>query len=151
MRLVVFSLMSLLVSGSSWAADLYVGADAGVTHTRVLSETRGSLGLYAGATLGDRFAAEFGWRRVGQDPHADIASASLLVRSNWSQRWSLYGRLGLGRLSSEIPNGNDAGRTRLLWGGGLHGGLTKNLAMRVDLQVVGSGTQHLGAGFMWRL
>ena len=64
MRLVVFSLMSLLVSGSSWAADLYVGADAGVTHTRVL---------------------------------------------------------------------------------------TKNLAMRVDLQVVGSGTRHLGAGFMWRL
>ena len=38
-----------------------------------------------------------------------------------------------------------------LWGGGLHGGLTKNLAMRVDLQVVGSGTRHLGAGFMWRL
>lgn len=151
MRGPVLFLLALLLVGTAQAADLFLGADLGVTRTRVLDDRRGSIGFYAGATLGERLAAEVGWRRVGQDPRADIASASLLARSTWSQHWSLYGRIGLGRLSSDLPNGEDAGRTRLLWGGGLHGALGRNLAMRVDFQAVGSGTRHLGAGLMWKL
>lgn len=151
MRGPVLLLMALLWSSTAQATDYFLGADLGVTRTRVLNDSRGSIGLYAGATLGERYAAEVGWRRVGQNPRADIASASLLARTTWSQHWSLYGRVGLGRLSSDVPNGEDAGRTRLLWGGGLHGALGRNLAMRVDFQAVGSGTRHLGAGLMWKL
>lgn len=151
MRHLVFLVLAFLLGSHAQAADYFAGADFGVTRTRVLNDSRGSIGLYAGATLGDRYAAELGWRRIGQNPRADIASASVLARSTWSQHWSLYGRLGLGRLSSDVPNGEDAGRTRLLWGGGLHGALGRSLAMRVDFQAVGSGTRHLGAGLMWKL
>lgn len=150
MRLLPF-LTLLLLSGTSAAADFYVGADLGFTRTQLLSDSRGSVGFYAGATLSERYAAEVGWRRVGQKPSADIASLSLLARTTWSNDWSLYGRLGLGRLSSDVPNGRDAGQSRLLWGGGLHGVLSKNVAMRVDFQAVGGSTRHLGAGLMWRI
>lgn len=149
MRL-VFLLLLLAVSQPG-RAELYTGADFGITHTRVLSESRGSIGLYAGTTLDERWALEAGWRRVGQNPRADIASASVLARHGISRSWSVYGRLGAGRLSSDIPNGTDAGGTKLLWGGGLHGALSRNLAVRIDFQKVGSGTRHLGAGVMWRM
>lgn len=152
MRLVHLPLLlALLAGGACQAADAYWGADLGVTHTSTLADSRGSIGFYAGATLNERLAAEAGWRRVGQSPRADIASLSLLARENLSQHWSVYGRLGMGRLSSDVPNGRDAGRTRLLAGVGLHGALSRNLAMRVDFQQVGHGTRHLGAGLMWRM
>jgi hypothetical protein len=147
----VFLFLLLLLTATASRADLYAGADFGVTETRALNDSRGSIGLYAGTTLSDRWAAEAGWRRVGQNPRADIASLSVLARQSLSSRWSVYGRLGVGRLSSDLPNGADAGGTKPLWGVGLHGVLAPRWAVRVDFQKVGSGTRHLGAGFMWRM
>jgi OOP family OmpA-OmpF porin len=153
-------------AASSYAAEpgsVYAGVDAGTTRLDGNS-TKASYGGFLGYQVLPNFAIEGAYRDLG---HTDMYglrdkseqySLSLVGSYPVSEAFSLYGRLGVSRLShaGEYTGYNGLGeqykldyrvnKARLLPGIGASYKLTQKVSARVELQQADNNTNNLSAG-----
>jgi OOP family OmpA-OmpF porin len=153
-------------AASSYAAEpgsVYAGVDVGTTRLEH-NDTRSSYGAFLGYQVLPNIAIEGAYRDLGRTDlygvrdRSEQYSLSLVGSYPVSEALSLYGRLGVSRLSHaggyDIYNGfgdhfkvdYKVNKARLLPGIGASYKLTQNVSARVELQHPDNNVTNLSAG-----
>ena len=153
---IAFALLAAL--GAAAQAQTYLGLEASATRLEEPRWRGQGAGLIVGWTASRHLAFEVGARRLGKDHLASRETAGHLVEATGLWRIPIdgglnaYARLGVAQLRSgladQLPNGD---RARPLLGLGLHVLVREPLALRFELQRVGSGLTGLRAGLVYPL
>lgn|GEM_PF-6717938 len=139
-------------------AQFYVGLEASATRLEEPRWRGQGAGLIVGWVAHRHLAFEVGARRLGSDHLVSREAAGHLIEATGLWRipidgvFNAYARAGVAQLRSgladALPNGD---RARPLVGLGLHVLVREPLALRVELQRVGSGLTGLRAGLVYPL
>lgn len=149
-KIIALAALAFIAAHAS-AADKtwYVGGDIGHSQFKAEGEKDSKTGF--GATLGyslnENVAFELQARRMGKwkedgvSLSANALQASVLGIAPLTKEFSLYGRLGMGRNSLDLSQGNASfslHKTKALFGFGGDYAIDKNLSVRAEYVNLGS-------------
>jgi len=164
------ALSLILASSAAFAAQpdtFYGGVDAGRTKLDGFAKRDTSVGAFAGYNFHQNFAVEAGYRRLADQDYSlamgsyvfhesakvDQAHLSVVGSLPVSEKFSVYGRLGVNRLeariSSPVYSGKDT-TTKALYGVGLGYAITEAVSARVEVQKPASDLTNVSAGVSFR-
>jgi OOP family OmpA-OmpF porin len=149
------------VAASSHAGEpgsFYGGADVGITKLDWGDHTQTSYGAFLGYNLNKNFAVEANYRRLyaydiyGFGHKGDQAGLSLIASQPLTESLSLYGRVGVSRLTDTYSSGGykfTDHATRIMPGVGLSYKLTEKVSARVEVQRPGRDLTNLSTGISY--
>jgi OOP family OmpA-OmpF porin len=149
------------VAASSQAAEpgsFYGGADLGVTMHGSRDYTQTSYGAFLGYNINKNFAVEANYRRLyaqdiyGYGSKEDQAGLSLIASQPLTESLSVYGRVGVNRLTDTFTDGASkytGHATHLLAGVGLGYKLTEKVSARVEVQRPDGHLTNLSTGISY--
>jgi OOP family OmpA-OmpF porin len=156
----------ILASSAAFAAQpntFYGGADVGRTKVDDYSKRDTSVGAFVGYNFHQNFAVEAGYRRLADqdvwldggtslvkgNAKADQAHLSVIGSLPVTDKFSVYGRLGVNRIEAKISspayNAKDH-TTKALYGVGVSYAITEAVSARVEAQKPTSDATNVSAG-----
>lgn len=152
----------MIASSSAFAVEpgaLYAGVDIGKTKIDDWSDRETSYGGFVGYKFHPNFAAEFGYRRLGDaeafgaDIKVDQASLSLIGSLPLGNNFDLYGRLGYNRLEADAKARGitvSESESRAVYGVGVSYAFTPAISARIEAQKPASEFTNYSAGIVFK-
>lgn len=139
------------------ATGFYAGADLGATEMSYSDKTKLSYGLLAGYKFNQHFAVEAGVRKLAHDSdnyydsNAKQYSVSALGILPLQNGFSVYGRLGLNRVSEDWGYNHEYRHrdTKILYGMGVSYDLGKNITTRLEVQKPSANITNVSASLLY--
>lgn len=156
-KFAIAAALSLLAT-SSFAADkprFYAGADLGSSKFSDVDEGFTSHGVFGGYQFHDSFGVEAGYRRLGSvDGHSvDQTALSLLATGHLEgefEKVSMYGRLGMNRMSGSACGGTSCNKEKVMLGLGFGYDFSKHFTGRLEFQRPADHLSNVSLGLAYR-
>lgn len=151
-----------ILSSAAVAADqpyFYAGADVGGTKISGYSDRETSYGVFGGYQFNQNFAVEANYRvladfsEFGADVEGEQLGLSVIGTIPLQNGFSVFGRLGYNRLSTEINGGGmrfKDDENKALYGVGVGYAFTPTISGRVEVQKPHSDLTNISAGVSFR-
>jgi OOP family OmpA-OmpF porin len=132
-RILIAAVSAALLAGPV-AAQVYVGAGAGVARTQ---SDHDSWKGYVGYQFNPNWGVELGYTSLGENQGSKAEARTLAVVGTLplNDRWSVLGKLG--QSWNHADTGDVTSRTDLLVGAGIGYSLTQNLGLRLEYEEYG--------------
>ncbi len=156
-----------IASTAAMAADapkFFVGAEYGTNKAKDSSDRESGAGIFGGYQFNEHFGIEGGYRRVAKDSgvvegdiaytaHVDQLAVSAVGTIPLSNGFSVYGRLGMNRMTIDGNAGNASVKdhaNRGMYGVGVGYSFTPTVSARLELQKPMSDITSLNAGVVFK-
>lgn len=164
-KLIIAASIALVstVAAAADAPQFYVGGDIGTTKLKGESDRETGAGIFAGYAFNQNIAIEGGYRRLAS---ADIVEQGVNVNVKIDQlalsvvgtiplenNFSIYGRLGMNRLTAKASAGNVSEsdhENKVLFGAGVGYNFTPTIVGRVEVQKPSSDLTNLSFGVAFK-